>query len=234
MGPALRDEIGGLSPGMPAEGRMSPAARALLWSAGVLVEPGWAGRRLAAWEESRASSSRVFRDRGYVPLDRLLHPFHIASLRRHYRRLVRTGQMKLGDSGDPRRFIAYDEGVARFFHRQLASVVGAVAGVPVKPSYVYVVSYQSGAELRAHTDRAQCEYSITLLVDFTPEPEGPSPWPLLLDTDAGTVAVWQGLGDGLLYRGRRFPHRRTRLAEGMTSTSILFHYVDRDFEGPLG
>ena len=110
--------------------------------------------------------------------------------------------MTLGDSGSPLRYVAHNESVARFFHSQIATAVGAIAGAPVKPSYVYVSSYQGGADLPAHTDRAQCEYSVSLLLDYTPEPVDRSSWPLYLVTASGPVAIWQGIGDGLIYRGR--------------------------------
>ena len=60
-------------------------------------------------------------------------------------------------------------------------MVAQIAGVAVKPSYAYVSCYQGGADLPMHTDRVQCEYSITLLIDHSPEPTGRSPWPLFLD-----------------------------------------------------
>jgi hypothetical protein len=129
--------------------------------------------------------------------------------------------------------VAHNEPTASFFHHQLTDTVSAVAGQPVKPSYVYVAAYQSGAELASHVDRAQCEFSITFLVDCTPEPERESAWPLYLDTPQGIVTVFQCLGDGLLYKGRELPHYRKRLADGCTSTSIFFHYVPQDFKGPL-
>jgi hypothetical protein len=231
--PTFLNEISDLSSGETVPPDFSPRLAAVLSTAGLLVRPDDAFRRAADWNETSSQSSRLFQQRGYVPLSRLIHPFQLGSLRRYYRHLLRTGGMKLGDSGDPRRFVAHNESVASFLHRQLANIVSEVARVPVKPSYVYVVSYQSGAELAAHTDRAQCEYSITVLIDYTPEPVDRSPWPLHLKTGNGSAVISQGLGDGLLYRGRLLPHHRTKLAAGMTSTSILFHYVDQDFDGSL-
>ena len=70
-----------------------------------------------------------------------------------------------------RRYVAYNEPVARFFHHQITATLRAVAGEPLKPSYVYLASYLSGAELKKHTDREQCEFSVTLCLDFSPEPE---------------------------------------------------------------
>jgi hypothetical protein len=163
----------------------------------------------------------------------LIHPFHVAELRRYYRYLIRTGRIRLGDGQSPRRYVAYNEPVARFFHHQIAAMLSAVAGEPLKPSYVYMASYLSGAELRKHTDREQCEFSVTLCLDFSPEPELETPWPIRLDTPGATVTVHQALGDGLAYRGTRLPHYRRLLGEGQTSTSIFFHYVPVDFAGSL-
>jgi hypothetical protein len=98
---------------------------------------------------------------------------------------------------------------------------------------VYLASYVSGAELRKHVDREQCEFSITLCLDFSPEPELSTPWPICLDTAKGKVVVYQALGDGLAYRGTRLPHYREKLGARQTSTSIFFHYVPADFEGRL-
>jgi hypothetical protein len=119
--------------------------------------------------------------------------------------------------------------------------VSAVAGEPVKPSYVYFASYLSGAELRKHTDREQCEFSVTLCLDFSPEPALATSWPIRLvtgndtcdDSHAGTVTVYQAIGDGLAYRGTRLPHYRDVLGEGQSSTSIFFHYVAANYTGSL-
>jgi hypothetical protein len=163
----------------------------------------------------------------------LIHPFHLGSLRRYYRYMIRQGTIHLGDGQSPRRHVAHNESVARFFHHQIANTVGAVVGQPVKPSYVYFASYLSGAELKKHTDREQCEFSVTLCLDFSPEPLQETPWPIFLDTPKGQVTVYQALGDGLVYRGTRVPHCRNTLPPGRTSTSIFFHYVAAEFAGSL-
>ena len=141
---------------------------------------------------------------------------------------------QLGDRQSERRYVAYNEPVARYFHHQLAPTLSAVAGDKLRPSYVYLASYLSGAELKKHVDRPQCEFSVTLCLDFSPEPDLATPWPIRLETPNGTVTVYQGLGDGLAYRGTTLPHYRHPLGDNQTSTSIFFHYVGSDFDGPLG
>ncbi len=65
--------------------------------------------------------------------------------------------------------------------------MSALAGEPYQPSYVYFGSYRPGATLKPHVDRAQCELSISLLLDYTPEPDGASPWPIHLGAPGAAV-----------------------------------------------
>jgi len=207
--------------------------REVLLGAGILVPAGYEATRLRNWNEATKRSSVGFCRDGYAAVADLIHPYHIAALRRYYRYLIRNGVIHLGDGQSPRRYIAYNEPVARFFHHQIAATLSAVAGEPLKPSYVYLASYLSGAELKKHTDRKQCEFSVTLCLDFSPEPAFETPWPIRLDAASGSVAIHQALGDGLAYRGTQLPHHRNVLGEGCSSTSIFFHYVAEGFAGSL-
>lgn len=233
LGPELGDIVRKLQPGEAVPSSEPFKAQSLLEWAGILVAEGQTARGYDDREETIQNASSAFREKGYVPLSGLIHPFHVAALRRYYRFLIRTGAINLGDRQSPRRYCAHNEPVARFFHHLVAPILSAVAGEPLKPSYVYMASYLSGAELKKHTDREQCEFSVTLCLDFSPEPALPTPWPITLDTPRGTVIVHQALGDGLAYRGTRIPHYRSPLGEGQTSTSIFFHYVSADFTGTL-
>ena len=233
LGPELAGTIRDLRPNDPVTLSIPVRARNILAAVHILIPEGVAERPDRKREEVLGKASLLFREKGYAPLGGLIHPFHVAALRRYYRYLIRTGAIRLGDGQSPRRYVAYNEPVARFFHRAIAATLSAVAGERLKPSYVYMASYLSGAELKKHTDRAQCEYSVTLCLDFSPEPALQTPWPIRLDTPTGTVTVYQALGDGLAYRGTRLPHYRSPLGQGQTSTSIFFHYVGADFSGSL-
>lgn len=233
LGPQLEEIVRNLKLDEPVPDSVSDDARALLMDAGIIVRAEHRQLRMQHWNDTLAKAGPLFRQKGYAPLGGLIHPFHVAALRRYYRYLIRTGAIQLGDGQSPRRYVAYNEPVARFFHHEIAARLSAVAGEPLRPSYVYFASYLSGAELRKHTDRPQCEFSVTLCLDFSPEPALETPWPIQLDTAAGSVAVYQALGDGLAYRGTRLPHYRDRLRQGCTSSSIFFHYVPADFTGSL-
>jgi hypothetical protein len=233
LGPQLANLLGKLRPNEPVPSSMPVRARRLFAAADILVSEGRLDRHSSEPDGMMEKAAASFQEKGYAPLGNLIHPFHIAALRRYYRYLIRSGAIQLGDRQSPRRYVAYNEPVARFFHRQIATALSVVAGEPLKPSYVYLASYLSGAQLKKHIDREQCEFSVTLCLDFSPEPALATPWPIRLDTPAGTVTVYQAIGDGLAYRGTRLPHYRGTLGEGQTSTSIFFHYVASDFAGPL-
>ena len=233
LGSQLQKIVSEMRAGEPVPDSVPPRARSVLSAAGILIRENEIESRSQAWSDIVRERSSQFRDGGYAPLSNLIHPFNVAALRRYYRHEIRRGAIRLGDEQCSRRYVAHNESVARFFHHQMANAVSAIVGEAIRPSYVYFASYSSGAELKKHVDRAQCEFSVTLSLDFSPEPHLATSWPIRLDMPTGTVAVYQALGDGLVYRGTRVPHYRNKLAEGRTSTSIFFHYVPADFSGPL-
>ena len=231
LSPDLQALLGELRPNEPVPSSIPAETHGLLQAAGILVpskadDPG-------KHEGLVRNSASLFQAKGYAPLPGLIHPFHVAALRRYYRQQIRTGAIHLGDRQSARRYIAHNEPVARFFHHQLTSTLSRIAGRALKPSYVYLASYLSGAELNKHTDREQCDYSITFCLDYSPEPKLATPWPICLQTATGMVKVYQMLGDGLAYRGTQLPHFRAPLPDGHTSTSIFFHYVTAEFAGAL-
>lgn len=210
----------------------STSLRELLRAAGIVMTAADRGAALTEWQDAVAVS-RARLQSGFAPIRGLIHPFQLSALRRYFRWRVRRGHLPFGDPQCPLRYVAHNEPVAGFFHRELTGAVSTLLGRPVKPSYCYFIGYQSGADLPKHIDRVQCKYTLALCLDFSPEPACETTWPLQLELPTETVVVYQALGDALLYEGRKIPHFRTCLGEGCTSTSILFHYVDADFAGAL-
>ena len=231
LSPQVHSRLSELAKEEPAP-RFDPLCENALVLAGIL-QPDFADGRRDPRVVTLSQATEQVRQRGFAPVAGLIHPFHISALRRYFRRRIRTGKLPLGDCQSSRRYYAHNDSVARFFHSQLTAAVGAIFAVPVKPSYVYFASYQGGAFLEEHTDRDQCEFSISLCLDYSPEPKCQTPWPLQLHTPQGLTTVYQSIGDALLYRGCRVPHSRGVLAPSHTSSSIFFHYVPVDFNGPL-
>lgn len=228
------DIVESLRPGQPALPTLSAHVRQTLAMANVLVAPRHEQRERELWQTIYREAGALFRAEGYAIVRDLIPPVHIAALRRYYRALVAGGRLPRGDSQVAERHRLHSEPAGMFFHPQLTSLVSRIAGEPVKPSYLYFSSYPSGAALPRHVDRPQCEFSISLLVDYTPDPDGPCGWPLFLEhpgLPGGAVGADLGLGDALMYRGRELVHYRNSLPEGHQSSSIFLHYVREGFDG---
>lgn len=234
LGSELQKVVADFIPGERVACSLSPPTRAVLYHAGLLVTPDHAARRRKQWSETTAGAARTF-SRGFASIAALalIHPYHLAALRRYIRYMIRNRQVPLGDGQSSLRYVLYNDPVLRFFHHQLTPALCDIAGEMLKPSYAYMASYLAGSELARHTDRRQCEFTLSLLLDFAPEPALETPWPIHLDTVEGTVTVFQGIGDALLFRGRDIPHYRDVFTRGTTSTSVFFHYVKKSFEGEL-
>jgi hypothetical protein len=232
IGDGLKPVLERLVPGRPAPGDLSQRLRWTLAMADILVPPDLGAVRRGEWLHYLPYRSRSFYS-DIVVLPHLIPPFQLGAIRLYYRRKVRAGDFRLGDEQVTRRFAAHNEPVSRFVQTQLAKAMAEILGKAIKPSYAYFVAYQGGARLAPHIDRDQCEYSMTMLVDVTPEPSEQSPWPIYVADKSKRSAVWQYLGEALLYRGRSLTHWRYPLPPDHTSSSILLHYVDRDFAGSL-
>ncbi|WP_207620708.1 hypothetical protein, partial [Oharaeibacter diazotrophicus] len=153
----------------------------------------------------------------------------------HYRAAVARGAAPVTSTID--RNAMHDDPAGRVVLRALLPAIEAIAGVPLKPSYSYASLYRPGASMPMHRDRAQCAYTLALAIDHRPTPaDGVSPWPLTVDPGDGTPPVDHLLpiGGGVMFRGTRLLHGRGPLAPGETCWTLLLHYVDRDFDGPLG
>jgi hypothetical protein len=224
-----------LHAGQPPPSGLGTAMRRALAMAEILVprdhDETWRARRGTAIESAR----RPFQSVGYAVLRDLIHPLQLGALRRHYRALLAAGDVPKGDWIEE-RYGLHSEMMASFLHLQLDGLVSEIAGEPVKPSFVYFGSYRPGAVLPRHVDRPQCQFSISLLVDYSPEPEGPCGWPLYLENarvPQPALAADLALGDGAVYRGQEVFHYRHALPEGHQASLLFLNYVRKDFAGRL-
>lgn len=224
----LRD----LEPGQPLPAAFPDRLRTAMTAAGALGPAGHRARRRAAADSTLSRAAEDFAHTDMCRIGRAIHPAHRTTLLDYYERLISTGARPLGDAQVRGRYGWHNESLSRFFHHQFRDLVSRLAGRPVRPSYSYVSAYRGGAVLDRHTDREQCEYTVSLLLgESGPGIDGG--WPLLLDTPQGRVSVIQQPGEAVLFRGTRVPHWRPPLPDGSTHTSLLFHYVPAEFRGTL-
>jgi hypothetical protein len=205
------------------------------------------------WRGSLEFARTKFAEDRFAVARGIFPPEQVSAMQAYYRQYVGHGFMAFGDDRVERRYGEYREALASFLHPRLTEIMCAVTGHDVKPSYSFAAAYVDGAILPPHTDRRQCEYSISFQVDYQPETNGRlSPWPICLEPleyegslpDIGLSIEWDKMGrdpasidlangDCLIYKGRELVHYRHALPAGHTSTSLFFHFVDKDFAGDL-
>lgn len=232
---------------------IEPELLGKLYSAGIVTtEPAIAERTKKSEDRLKAAHEKFIVDK-YTVIPEILPKEHMTAMRVYYRKYVSNGFMPFDDT-QSERYYQHNEPFATVFHKQLTKLMGLITGEEVIPSYVYAASYVNQADLKPHTDREQCEFSISFQVDYFPEQEGNiSPWGLFVrdpEFESGTVdlseefpaasesedpntAVYLASGDGVIYKGRELIHYRYPLPAGHQSTSLFFHYVPKDFEGEL-
>jgi hypothetical protein len=166
----------------------------------------------------------------------MIRPLQLAALRNYFRLLDQNGYLikePARGSQSINRYIWHNESVARFVHYQITELVNQVVPEPIKPSYTYLSTYKSGAILPRHTDREQCVWNLSLLIDTNPEMGFSDSWPICLEIEKEVKAVRLEMGDGVLYRGTEIPHWRDALPEGHTVTLVFCHFVPIDFKESL-
>lgn len=123
---------------------------------------------------------------------------------------------------------------------ELLPHVEEASGLKLYPTYAYARWYQPGETLKIHTDRAACEISVTLTLDF----DGES-WPIYVGrpskaeteyarTDKNNILVYvkdvgkikTKPGDAVLYKGTEMYHWRDEYTQGKWQAQVFLHYVD--------
>jgi hypothetical protein len=220
-----RSPISVINPWVVADARTS-TARVL--EAAPAVDDGF--------EAAASKAAQAFASRGYATVRLDLPREQLVAMQRYFESLIANGWLDLGDQ-QSRRYWVHNDPVAVMLQWRVLPLVRSIARAHVKPSYAYAVRYIAGAELPKHTDRAQCKYTVAVLLEVDgAEGTGISPWPLTLHPPEATesgVDVHQTIGEALMYFGQTIPHSRARLERCRSSTSLLLHYVDETFSGTL-
>jgi len=189
--------------------------------------------RVRTWEDRLNQARRTLAASGFAVLREFVPGAFLASAQDYYHRLVANGFLIRGDR-QALRYNRHNEPLACWLHRHTLPLIQRVVSEKITSSYSYLGFYLGGAALARHTDRAQCQYTLSLAVDAQPSARAEDAWPLCLDlADGSTAQVLLAPGDAVIFRGTELPHYRARLPEGRTSWSMFLHYVPEGFAGTL-
>ena len=133
------------------------------------------------------------------------------------------------------RWKANDEPLSRFLHYELLTLIEKITGRRLKPSYTYLCGYVNGADLPSHTDRPECEYTVSFLI------EKDTNWPIYLHKKKQQVANKGRTGERyldhnecveldceeggiIMFQGCDHLHFRHKY-EGKNYNVVLLHYM---------
>ena len=224
--------LAALQAGAAPRAEFAAALRAL--AAQDIVAPASAAGAGATAGAARDQGGDFFARHGYAAMPGILPPAQIAAWRDYWQRLAALEVLPdRGDAGARRG--SHGEPSSALLLQLMQPLVEAVVGAALKPSYSYAWIYRRGAAMPLHRDREACRATVSVLVDYAPAMDGPTPWPLGIHPRGGgaPVEIRQALGDAVVFSGRELDHFRPPFTAGTRSTSLLLHYVDRDFSGVL-
>ncbi len=97
--------------------------------------------------------------------------------------------------------------------------ISKICGETVLPTYSYARTYRKGSVLKKHTDKDQCEVSLTVNLGSD------RPWLIWIETpNSDKHNIMLSPGDALLYMGCDAPHWRDEY-DGEWYTQVFLHYV---------
>jgi prolyl 4-hydroxylase len=85
-------------------------------------------------------------------------------LKSYYKETISSSVFELGD-GQSNRYKAGNEVISRFLHYELLPLFERILKKKLKPTYTYISAYIKDADLPPHTDRPDCEYTVSFIVD---------------------------------------------------------------------
>jgi hypothetical protein len=100
---------------------------------------------------------------------------------------------------------------------QCLPLVEEVFQIKVHPTYSFCRIYFNGADMKKHTDRPSCEYSISLNIS-----NDPSPWPIYFEGEPLLLET----GDAVVYKGCEVEHWREQF-NGNEQYQVFLHYVNQ-------
>jgi len=183
----------------------------------------------------------------YVILRDIVPPFVLRAVAHCFFQLQTNNFLPFGEH-QTQRFTSYNSRTDRLLHYQLVDLFRRVILHNVNPTYSLFGGYIGGATLPAHTDKPQCEFTVTLTLQHLPE--NSLPWAISLGTkvkfdrdpayEGGgneelpskdeMVNVDLYPGDCLIFMGRHLVHFRSEpLPDAETLQQLFLHHVTQDF-----
>lgn len=136
---------------------------------------------------------------------------------------AKTSDFEFGDEQVKNSFAWYGSLWSESLLLHLKDTVEKVTGKTLHPTYSYARIYYKDSDLKKHTDRDSCEYSVTATLKVIGED-----WPIyFLDRQNNTKKIIIPEKSILVYKGIDLVHWRDKISDNTTNVyQVFLHYVD--------
>ncbi len=173
-------------------------------------------------ERQQEAVSRFTQD-GFFVLRNMVAEPPLSFLYNYVLKTALLGKLKSGDSLVPNTPCCNSDPFMDSLLDKLLPFVEAATGRKLFPTYSYFRVYKRGDVLKPHSDRAACEFSLSLSLGY----QGTQSWPIYVESNGATHSILIEPGDALLYKGIEIPHWRESFT-GDHSAQVFLHYVDQN------
>ena len=167
-----------------------------------------------------------FQEQGFQLVKGYVLPYFSNYLRNYFTLRVQNDPSLGGDSQAPNSHCVYGDLAFDLAMAMSTEDISKIVGKNLIPQYTYARIYKNGSVLERHSDRPECQYSVTLSLGGDYE----KPWPIWIKDYAGNShEVPLDEGDMVIYHGTELEHWRDKF-EGNTQYQLFMHYVDAEGE----
>ena len=167
-----------------------------------------------------------FQQKGFEVVKGFIPHYFSLYLRNYFTLRVQNDPSLGGDPQVPLSHSVYGDPAFEMVMAMSTEDIGKIVGKNLFPQYTYARIYKNGSDLKIHTDRPECQYSVTLCLGGEYE----KPWPIWIKDYSGkSHEVPLDAGDWGGYHGTELEHWRDKF-EGETQYQLFMHYVDTEGE----
>jgi hypothetical protein len=170
---------------------------------------------------------KLYEEKGFEVKQEFIPRFFAQYLRNYFDLLRRNDQIPNKGDGQVAKSVGiYGDPAFDTLMLMCLSSVEEIVGKKLLPTYTYARIYFNGADLLPHTDRDECEHSVSLSLGGISS----ALWPLWFkneDKEPEYAAMYEG--DAVVYQGNKVNHWRDEF-EGETQFQLFMHYVEAEGE----
>jgi len=170
------------------------------------------------------TAAEYFEKNRYVYLNNVLTKENCERLTKHMFQLKEEGKLTQ-DTQCPLSWSVYGDPEFDSILEILAKELSKQLEIQLYPTYTYARIYETGEELKRHSDRPSCEISGTMTLGFDPDSRL---WPIYFSKDPEDLigkSLDIDVGDLVMYRGNELTHWRPKY-KGKWQVQVFFHFVD--------